>query len=249
MHRILSVIILFFVLNSLVVNNSLAFDYFGSEIDYWNKKEARKKQPEKKEMKKTHKKERFNWNQYLDPKNDEFFEEGDYKPPKPFMEVARNPSDENIKNWFALIEAKNKLMSRLQANLSRYLTDNQMKLKDTEKEAILREINDLPQTTSDPYRFRFRLYFDSNCHHCKNMMQTMQDLQKEGYFVEVRQVDQQKPSYTVPFPIFKATKEELKDKKISAWPVLFVADSKTKQIYRLDGYLSSQKVLQILSNK
>ncbi|MFK7827881.1 MAG: TlpA family protein disulfide reductase [Oligoflexales bacterium] len=248
MYRFFYSIILLFLL-ILSHNSSLAFDYFGNNIDYWKEKKTEKIPLKQKDIFKTDKKMKFNWNQYIDPKNDEFFEEGDYKPPKPFMEVARNPSDENIKNWFAVIEAKNKLMSRLQVNLSQYLAENKLKLKDVEKEAIQKEINELPKTTSDPFRFRFRLYFESNCPHCKNMMQTMKEIQGQGYFVEIRQIDKQKPYFPVPFPIFKASKEELKNKKISAWPVLFIADSKTKHIYRLDGYQSSKKVLKILSNK
>lgn len=31
----------------------------------------------------------FQWNKYLSPNNDEFFKEGDYTPPAPFMEIAR----------------------------------------------------------------------------------------------------------------------------------------------------------------
>ena len=42
----------------------------------------------------------FPWHQYLDPKNKEFFKEGDYTPPEPFMEIVRNPTDANLKRWF-----------------------------------------------------------------------------------------------------------------------------------------------------
>ena len=231
-------------------NIALAFDYFNREIDYWNKREALKTKPNQhKAEKKRSEKEKFNWSKYKDPKNDEFFEEGDYKPPKPFMEVARNPSDENIKNWFAIIEAKNTLMNRLQTKLAEYISQNHNKLTVEEKEEIQNEINKLQGTRNDPYRFRFRLYFDSSCPHCKNMVKTMKEIQDQGYFVELRQIDEKKPNFPVPFPVSIATKDELTDKKISAWPVLFIADSKTKQIYRLDGYQTAEKIYQSLAKK
>ena len=37
----------------------------------------------------------------------EFFKEGDYSPPEPFMELARNPTDENIRMWFQYLDKKN----------------------------------------------------------------------------------------------------------------------------------------------
>ena len=50
--------------------------------------------------------ETFQWKKYLDPKNEEFFKEGDYTPPAPFIEIARNPTDANIRNWFKYLETK-----------------------------------------------------------------------------------------------------------------------------------------------
>ena len=67
--------------------------------------------------KKKEKKKSFKWSNYLDPKNDEFFKEGSYTPPKPFMELARNPSDKNIGNWIAYNKKKNALNQRLQLRM------------------------------------------------------------------------------------------------------------------------------------
>ena len=112
-----------------------------------------------------------------------------------------------------------------------------------------KKIEELKVPMGDLKRFRFRLYFDSSCPHCERMMSTAQDLQKIGYFVEVRQIDDRKPNFPVPFPIIQASKSELLDKKIDSWPVLFVADTKNKLIYRINGFQTSQSLLNALSKK
>src|SRR5579885_1217717 len=96
------------------------FQFFGSSIDYWNevgsKQAVGAKAPAATAKPGTSTKEApaslpnagwFPWQQYLDPKNKEFFREGDYTPPEPFMEIVRNPSDANLKLWFEYISRKN----------------------------------------------------------------------------------------------------------------------------------------------
>ena len=225
-----------------------AFDYFNGDIDYWNESRPTNKQdpppPKKKETDR-----KFDWSKYTDPKNDEFFQEGNYKPPKPFMELARNPNDENIKKWFAVVEAKNRLMSRLQRQLTLYLEKEGKTLKPEHRAVLEKKLDEIAPKQIDVKRFRFRLYFDSQCPHCKNMMQTAHELQAMGYYVEVRQIDRAKPAFAVPFPIVWATPEEVKAKKINSWPVLFVADTSKQLVYRLQGYQPTKTVLGKLSQK
>src|SRR3989338_3450324 len=120
-----------------------SFDYFSNSIDYWQAQQEVKapKKPEPKAQIKEQSappKSGFDWSKHLDPKNEEFFREGDHTPPAPFMELARNPSDENIKRWFAMIEMKNKMMERLHVSMTNYLQKNQMKLNTEEKDLIVR---------------------------------------------------------------------------------------------------------------
>ena len=237
-------------------SNSYAFDYFHSGIDYWNKGEAKNPvsetpntEPANQEKNKSPSEEKkgpssFDWNKQLDPKNEEFFKEGSHTPPAAVMELMRNPSDKNIKNWFALVEKKNKLAKRMQERVAEYLKQNQSKFKPKEVQIANENLNSLPHLDPNVKRFRFRMYFESSCPHCKRMMTTMQELQDRGYYVELRQVDNNKEiRKALPFPVVQASKEELKSKKIDAWPVLLVGDLKKKVVYRLNGYQSTQAVL------
>ena len=102
--------------------------YFDGPVNYWSKDAKAQVDPapkqevtnSKPEIAKrddaantiTKEKEEFQWTKYLDPNNKDFFREGDYTPPEPFMELVRNPTDQNIRMWFAYMDRKNELASR-----------------------------------------------------------------------------------------------------------------------------------------
>lgn len=228
-----------------------AFDYFGSKIDYWGdskKKEApivvqEKEKSEDKKPVAESPPSNFDWKKQLDPKNDDFFKEGDYTPPAAFMELARNPTDQNITNWFKLVEKKNEIQTRLSQKMQQYLSKNS-KLVPQEKQVFTETEKSLAVTNMDYSRYRFRMYFESSCPHCKHMMETMKELQDSGFYVEIRQIDQNRRiAQALPFPTEQATPQELKEKEITSWPVLFVGDLKKKVTYRINGYRSTQEVL------
>lgn len=252
-HNFISVAALLFLFGS----DLMAFDYFSGDIDFWKKpKKENTISQEKVESsgedivkKDDNKKAAFDWNKHLDPKNEEFFKEGDYTPPAAFMELARNPTDQNIKNWFKLIERKNELSTRLSDRVKDYLKKNR---KITPEEKLITEnaVEFLPQSAKDYSRFKFRMYFESNCPHCKRMMATMKDLRDMGYFVELKQIDKNpKITDALPFPVTQATKKELKEKNINSWPVLFIGDLKEKVVYRLNGYRSTSDVISAIQTR
>jgi thiol-disulfide isomerase/thioredoxin len=233
---------------------AFGFDYFNNTIDYWQEKQAIKapKKPDPKPQAKeqpAQPKAGFDWSKHMDPKNDEFFKEGDHTPPAPFMELARNPTDENIKRWFTMIDLKNQMMERMHVSMANYLQKNQMKLNTEEKDLIAQNTQKMAPQNIDVKRFRFRLYFESSCPHCHHMMATMKDLQDLGYYGELRQVDKNKPNFPLPFAAAQASPEELKSREITSWPVLFIADTGKKLIYRVNGYQTTEQVLQILASK
>ena len=244
------------VLLCLPTAKALAFDYFNSDIDYWNKKEKKIKMPispaikgDAKSGKLKNNESKFSWEKTLNPKNDEFFKEGNHIPPAAFMEMARSPTDQNLKNWFKLVKKKNKISARLHKRMSEYLRKDK-KLKPIEKNILVQNIQKLPKSNADYSRFRFRMYFESSCPHCKRMMTTMKDLRDMGYFVELRQIDKNpRPSQNLPFPVTFASKEELKEKNINAWPVLFVGDLKKKVVYRVNGFKTTEQILTIIRTK
>lgn len=228
-----------------------SFDYFDKKIDYWNeakpqdKKEivVQKKEPEPEQESKS-----FDWNKYLDPKNDEFFKEGDYTPPKPFMELVRNPTDQNIKNWFKLMETKNKLSSRLQKRITEF---NSQGVVDKRVSTELSQVAEQSKPFEHDFsRYRFRLYFDSKCPYCKKMFSTMKELQNLGYFVELRQLDSDlSVRKKLPFPVHSVSKKELHKRDIQGVPVLFVGDLKKKLVYRLKGYQTTESIFTKLASE
>ena len=261
------IFLFFFSSYFLVPHRALSFEYFDKSIDYWDLKETRKKsqslhEPFKPKSsiqnpKASQEKRKFNWETYLNPKTTddlkEVFREGDYTPPTPLLEVANNPTDENIKNWFKLIKKKNQFMAKLSNKMSDYLKRTSH-LKPTERKFIEKQVSrqkdKIEPQSIDFKRFQFRMYFESSCPHCRQMMDELVKLQDMGFYIELRQIDDDK-SYArgLPFIVHKASQAELKEKKIEAWPVLFVADQKKKVVYRINGFQKAEDILFTLQNK
>ena len=232
------------------------FQYFEGSINYWGKEAKNeadvstkpdpkaKPQIEKKENVANTTKEEFQWNKYMDPTNKEFFREGDYTPPEPFMELVRNPTDQNIRMWFAYMDQKNELASRLQKRMTEYAHANGPAIPMEAKEKIVQASRMIPTPADDFERFRFRMYFDSQCPHCKRMFETLNDLQDRGYFVEARQVDNgpidQIRSHVA---IVSAKTSEVKQYNVTAVPLLLIGDLKTKKVYRQSGFMTPEQIL------
>ena len=204
----------------------------------------------------------FPWQKYSDPKNDEFFREGDYTPPAPFMEIARNPTDSNIENWFRYLETKNQLLHRLQEKLSAYAASHGQSLPPnmpalppsmagaaTEAPAVVERasarIGGAPAPRPDAKRFRLRLYFDSHCPHCEHMLSTtIRELSALGYWIELRQVDRDESARAkIPFPVSPANPTELKQYGIESVPVLLVGDLQKKSFFKMQGYQTAAAVM------
>lgn len=214
---------IYFFLVLFVFNSARAelFQYFDQTIDYW--KEGKSSPPTSSST--------FNWKLYMDPGSVEFFKEGEHVPPEPFMELVRNPSDENLKNWFAYIEKKNELATRLATRMKEFSSKNPNV-----------SVASLPQTHPEAKRFRFRMYSRSTCPYCQQMKDTLLELQSLGFEVEVRSLDSVEKAS--PFPTVMATSSEIKS--IETVPLLIVGDLKNQKVYRLKGYQSSQDILSFL---
>ena len=251
MERIILFSFLFFV----TISNAFAFDYFNQSIDYWNKAQKKDSPPilKKEPVTKKESENKFNWNRYLNPKSKddlkEVFREGNYTPPAPLLEVAQNPTDENIKRWFAVVKRKNELLSRVNSRMAEYL-NKKKKLKPEEKKLIESKRIRNQVGKVDHKRFRFRMYFESSCPHCKRMMPELVKLQDIGFFIELRQIDNNKRyAKGLPFVVRQASQAELKEKKVNAWPVLFIGDTQKKLIYRINGYQNAESILLTLQSK
>ena len=89
-------------LSSLIASIARASDdfrYFSDpEINYWKRSEQGAyvppaTVPTKPAASGSGPNKSFAWEKYLSPAHDEFFREGDYTPPAPFVEIARNIND------------------------------------------------------------------------------------------------------------------------------------------------------------
>ncbi len=250
----------FNILPFLGIIPSLAFagqiSFFDSNINFWDKSENKPLLPSQESPAPAESKDaKFPWKNYLDPKNKEFFKEGDYTPPEPFMEIARNPSDENIKNWFEFMKRKNELARRLDERVREYLIKNgqkevavtipqsrQPKLETTSKQAA-----NIP---FDAERFKVRMYFESTCPHCRRMFRVLKRLQEEGVEVHALQVDRGPvPEDEKIVPLGIATKAEIKKHGINGVPFIIVADTKTKSLLPpIQGYHDFEDVIQLLKS-
>jgi thiol-disulfide isomerase/thioredoxin len=236
--------------------NIFAFNYFEKEINYWNNSKSNDKSVKAEQNRpKKEKKDsiNFNWDQYINPKTKsdlkEVFREGDYTPPTPLLEVAKNPTDQNIKNWFKTIETKNRIMAKVNERLSEYLK-KKTDLTETDRSFTENRKSKAGPKNIDFKRFRFRMYFESSCPHCKRMMPELLKLQDMGFFVELRQVDNNKKyRQSLPFVVRQASPKELKEKKVDAWPVLFIGDTQKKLIYRLNGFQDANSILLSIQSK
>jgi hypothetical protein len=251
-----------FPLTELAAADSDGFNYFSNGIDFWSNQ---KPTSDKSNTQSTSKGDKsvstkpepdstyapagkFPWSKYLDPNHKEFFKEGDYTPPEPFMEIVRNPTDENLKQWFAYIQKKNELSVQLNHRMQEYLgksTGNNVETP--QKEQLIARASSLPRNAPDADRFRFRLYFDSKCPHCKRMMGTLSALRAQGYFVEAHQVDNDPEGLKgLPIPAERAAPGEIEAKTIKSVPLLLIGDLKSKTVYRITGFQTVDDVLKSL---
>lgn len=225
-----------------------------NKIDYWN--EYRKSEPKApKKIIETAKKQispkkKYSWKTYLKPKSiddlKEVFREGDHTPPVPLLIGIQNPSYENAKNWLSYIRLKNRLSGPFLDKIKEVKLSEQNPKRKVAIQNIERRVMQNAVIARDWDRFRFRMYFDSSCPHCKRMFATLGELKKRGFYVEAIQVDSG-PSPRVDVPIFRASPNELEKYKNERVPFTLVADIKRNQLVGpVRGYHSISSVISFL---
>ena len=171
------------------------------------------------------------------------------------MEIARNPSDDNLKQWFDYIRKKNELSSRLQARMQEYLAKNQpssdIGIQSSYKEPSLK-VDRLRRVAKnveiDPKRFRLRMYFESTCPHCRRMLGVLKRFSDQGYEVQALQIDDGPvPIAEKIVPILKADRRDLKAHGIKGVPFLLIADTKRKALLpAIEGYHEYSEIVEML---
>ncbi len=164
------------------------------------------------------------------------------------MEVARNPSDSNIKLWIAYLDKKNRLAERLKSRIAEFSTSAKAPEQNRLAQDRVREI-ERSQSSFDPARFRVRMYFDSKCPHCMRMLVTLKELQEMGVLVEALQIDRDR-SEQARFPLATAFADpaDVKKQGIQSVPFTLVADLKNKTVLTpISGFKTVNEMKGVLS--
>ncbi len=219
-------------------------NFFETEINFWDekKKDMRKESVSKK------KDTKFEWSKYKNIENDEFFKEGNHIPPKPFMEVARRPTEENIKNWLDYIKMKNDVQARFLAALNSY--KSKVNLPPESKQLIMQKTKNLPKPVILPSKkVTVTTYFLTTCPACKRMFKTLDELQKMGVYVEAIQVDSEKSlKFGVSVPIYKIRKKEREGLMSSGIGVPYSIVRVGSKAMPVSGFQTTRSLLQSLNN-
>jgi hypothetical protein len=211
---------------------------FNDKIHFFEP-EPRAEKQEKAEEKKAPKAD-FQWKTFLNPEKDEFFKEGDYTPPAPFMEVMRRPTPENILLFEKWQQTKNLLLERYEGERTRVLGG---------KAPSIAGASQAPQVKADLARFRFIFYFDGNCPHCKAMFQTINQMLERGIYVEAVRIDQgqdQIRGLNIPWTFAKPN--EVKANAVTAVPLLMAFDERSKKVFRLTGKKSMDEISKLIGS-
>ncbi len=225
-------ILLLFIFSITIQTHSKP--YFDSKISYFD--EVKKEIPKKKANKQT-KKDGFSWAEQMDPNNDEFFKEGNYMPPKAYIEAIRNPSDENVKNYLSYMGKKQKLLEAFKNKVAN--------LSQTKKVNV--HLQDQPQISNFDQKVLF--FHDIDCPFCKKMYPEINQALNSGVFVEAIRVDKKREQTKgLIIPSRRITKKERAKYKIEAVPALLVVNKKNKKILKYSGYKNFKEIINILKS-
>ena len=233
-----------FILVIVLFGSPAYAQFFDRPIDYFEEVDVQNKEAEQavKELPKTAEPKSFEWNNYLDENKDEFFREGDYIPPAPFLEVVRRPTAKNILLFEKWKEKKNQLLKRYNAKRLAVLGL---------KGATVPSLEPMIEPSEGVYEklkeYRMVFYFDSKCPSCKGMYQVVNRLADNGVYVEAVRLDTGENSIeglNIPWSV--ASTKEMSVLKISAVPMLMIFEDKTKQAFRVVGKKSAEEILSII---
>lgn len=205
------------LLTTLIPNNAIGQDlvYFSKDIDYWHDssysawKKGHKEgsQGPVQEGKTTVSKIRsmdsqpFNWNDYVSDRaidKPSFWDDGgDYVPPRPFRELAANPTKENAKNFLQWLNNKNSAIEKVnkvlyENNENKYLPekDNNININININKGNKTEENKINKFEKIDWNNVTVVYFySSTCPHCKKEKSVIDYLIKLGTKITPIQID------------------------------------------------------------
>ena len=219
--------------------------FFDTPIKYFDEEKIEKKVIEsiEKKISKDSESKGFKWDNYLDENKDEFFREGDYLPPAPFLEVVRRPTAKNILLFEEWKKKKNRLLTRYNEKRMAVLG-----LKGISANPIIGKGG---SSSKEVYgklkRYRMVFYFDSKCPSCKGMYQIVNQLASNGVYVEAVRLDTGENEIEgLRIPWVKVSANEMSILKISAVPMLMIFEDESKKAFKVVGKKSAEEILSII---
>lgn len=219
MHKMLALSISFFCFAKAEAQKP--FQYFdGKDIDYWNEGKIVKEswtdfsenQNEPAKNQKENEKpfsgsnairakdtSQFDWNNYNDPKNPEFWDDGgDWIPPRPFREAVINPTKENIDAYLQWMVRKTALVDRFKISLQNQTAQNIQNLN--AKQNTISKVNNNTQkylkskenVSVNWSQVKIAYFYQTACPHCRNSIPVIEKLKNSGADVQFIQLDTNK---------------------------------------------------------
>lgn len=246
--RLFPILTLWLCLSPGFSANADSFSFFNEGINYWPEED--KEAPKKKEIpdsQRKDKKKNFDWDKYMDPESDEFFKEGNYIPPAPFMEFYRRPTKENAQKWDAYLKKRNFIHKRALLAAQRYLDAPGFQSKPNEIKP-LSSIGE--EEISKVFKNKWVVfYFDKNCSFCKQMYPAINKLAFSGVQVQAVRLDSEGgPISGLRIPWEKAKPGEAEKMKISVTPTTLVISDQTKKVKKVTGVRSVEDILKLGTN-
>lgn len=219
-----------------IIPSLLSAQYFDSEIRYFKKDKIKSnRSKENKKSSKPPNNEEFDWATQLNPESDEFFKEGDYTPPKAFMEAVRRPNDGNISNYKKYIKKRSKLYQRFVEKLN---------------EGGLKPEKNLSQVFSNAVNTDVKVlfFFREDCPYCKKMYKEINNLSLMGYQIEAFRVsDQSEVNQPIDLKInFKTVTGEVAS-KIGVLSVPYLKVISSKKTINLKGYKDLNSIISFIN--
>ncbi|MBY0316362.1 MAG: thioredoxin family protein [Bdellovibrionales bacterium] len=233
-----------FLLVTILLRNPAYGQFFDRPIQYFDEVNTEKKEIQSitKEAPKAAESKSFEWNNHLDENKDEFFREGDYIPPAPFLEVVRRPTAKNILLFEKWKEKKNQLLKRYNEKRVAVLGLKGLSVPSLEpmkasSEGVYEKLKE----------YQMVFYFDSKCPSCKGMYQVVNQLADNGVYIEAVRLDSGAnliEGLRIPWSV--ASAKEMSVLKISAVPMLMIFEDRTKQAFKVIGKKSAEEILSMI---
>ncbi|HYX31590.1 MAG TPA: hypothetical protein VE954_00660 [Oligoflexus sp.] len=182
----------------------------------------------------------FNWSDYSDPKSIFFWDDGgDWAPPRPFREVASNPTPENVNQYITWLNKKGEVAARVQSALDERVSEGRPKPSSQSPNPQPTR----PRRELDLRKLDLIYFYQTTCPHCQRSVGVVEQLRKMGARVIAVQLD-----YKIEPPLHKGsvpyTDKLRSEHPISATPSWIF--SYENQTFNREGFITISDIYDIV---